>query len=137
LPPILPDARLDLLPPVLPDTRPDTVPDTIPLPDTLPPRPDTAPDCTAGVACTAACVSTCQVGGFVGFGACSCVAGTLTCTTCQVLPITISPEPCPDNASGKQCSSSGLSCIAFTNGLLSGACMCSGLAGGSLAWRCL
>ena len=158
-PPVPPDTQPDGLRPI-PDTLPPILPDAIPPPDgrlpppdgtpppdlmppsdttappDLVPPPDTRPaqSCVAGGACSADCTTTC---GTFGFMACACTSGTLTCTTCQVLPITVSPDPCPASPTGKDCTSDGVACIAFTNGSISGACICTVALDGVDRWTCI
>ena len=140
-PPLIsPDGRPEAPPPVSPDALPDGLPPPTPdvRPDGRPPRPDTAPpaqDCTAGAACTADCTTSCNA---IGSMACACTNGVLSCGTCQVPPITVSQQPCPDNPTGTDCSSSGLACFAFSNGAISGACLCLARGNaGALRWACI
>jgi hypothetical protein len=151
--PVPPDALPDRPPPIIPDGAispdgwvwpdlmplPDLVPppDLVPLPDLVPP-PDLMPpaqSCVAGGACTSDCTATC---GTFGVMACVCMNGTLSCSSCQVLPITISPDPCPPSPTGKECTTDGVACIAFTNGSISGACICTLPLGDTiLRWSCI
>ena len=164
-PPVVrPDARFDGPPPVAPEVRPDGPPFIVPEvrpdgppsitpdvpPEVLPPpppdvqpdgrrpRPDTRPpqDCAAGAACTADCTATCSG---IGTMICTCAAGVLSCGDCDLPPITISPEPCPDNPSRTECPTSGLACIVFgSSGAIDGACMCLARgSSGALRWSCL
>lgn len=163
-PPVIgPDARFDGPPPVAPEVRPDGPPFTVPEvgpdgpplitpdvpPDVLPPPPDVQPDgrrprpdtrppqeCAAGAACTTDCTATCSA---IGTMTCTCVDGVLVCGECELPPITISPEPCPDNPSRTECSTSGLACIVFADdGTIGGACMCVARGGsGALRWSCV
>jgi hypothetical protein len=123
------DALTDVLPPPPPDVQPDT----------RRRRPDTGPppqECTAGAACTADCTATCSV---IGTMSCTCVDGVLSCGSCQLPPITVSPEPCPDNPNGTDCPTSGLACFAFGgSGSISGACVCMARGdSGTLRWSCI
>jgi len=140
--PVPPDALPDRPTPILPDGAipPDgrvPPPDAVPSPDLTPP-PDLMPppqQCVAGGACTSDCTATC---GTFGVMACGCTSGTLSCTTCQVLPITISPDPCPQSPTGKECTTDGVACIAFTNGSISGACICTLPLGDTVdRWSCI
>jgi hypothetical protein len=162
-PPIPPDARPDGLPPITPEVgpdgpppvRPEVRPDGPPItpdvpretppppppdarPETRPPRPDTGPppDCTAGAACTADCSASCNT---IGTMTCTCANGVLVCGDCQLPPITISPEPCPDNPSRTDCPTSGLACFAYgSSGSISGACVCLDRGNsGELRWMCI
>ena len=144
-PPIVPNAGPEVSPPVHPDALTDSsspaAPDASLPPDGRPFHRDTAPPtqgCTAGAACTANCTATCQVdAGFVGSKACSCTKGTLTCADCLALPLIISPDPCPDNASGQPCALAGLSCVLFGDDFVVGACECGDFDGsGLLGWIC-
>jgi hypothetical protein len=109
-PPVAPP---DGLPPPPPDVRPDVRP---PRPDTLPPA-----ECANGAACVASCTTACQS---IGTLTCTCTGGFLSCGQCQVPPITISPEPCPDNPRSTACAQAGLACVVYSNGSISGACLC-------------
>ena len=163
-PPFMPDSGTpvgpDLLPPLLPDGSPPIAPDVAPplfpdasssggtdvapptIPDALPDgrrrRPDASPpvqECVEGGVCTSDCSATC---GVVGVMSCQCMDGVLSCGDCEMLPITISPDPCPDNPTGKACSPEGLACIAFSGGTVSGACLCQASSrDASLRWVCL
>ena len=138
LPPTPVDARPDL-PPILPaDARPDRLPATPDLapPDLRPIRPDalTPPQlCADGEACSSDCTTTCQ---FVGTRTCACTSGTLACGACQPPHIVVTRTPCPENASGTACDSSGVACPIYTNGNISGVCACLDLGGGT-RWICL
>ncbi|MBN2574408.1 MAG: hypothetical protein JXP73_07570 [Deltaproteobacteria bacterium] len=151
--PITPDARLDGPPPITPDVRPDEppiitpdVPPEVPTPpppdvrhDGRPPRPDSGPlpqECAAGAACTTDCTATCSG---IGTMTCTCTDGVLVCGECQIPPITISPELCPDNPNRMECPTSGLACILFgSDGSIAGACLCAARGNsGALRWACI
>ncbi len=164
LPPITPDLRpADTRPPVTPDgpplvtppdgppfvTPPDgppfvTPPDGPPFvtppdvrPDVRPPRPDSLPParCASEAACTANCTTTCQT---IGTMTCTCTAGVLSCGQCQVPPITISPQPCPDNPRSAECAPAGLVCVVYSNGAISGGCLCMTRGGSDASrWTCI
>jgi hypothetical protein len=163
--PILPDARPDGPPPIAPEVGRDGPPAVAPeagpdgpsllppdaLPEVLPPpppdvqpdarrrRPDTGPppqDCAPGAACTADCTATCSV---IGTMTCTCTDGVLSCGSCELPPITVSPEPCPDNPNGTDCLTLGLVCFALSSsGSISGACVCIARGNsGALRWSCI
>ncbi len=139
-PPIAPDLGPDGPPVIMPDVAPDLLPP--PLPDAQPDvrrrRPDGGPPpqvCAAGAACTADCTATCSV---IGTMTCTCADGLLSCGTCQLPPITVSPDPCPDNANGADCPTNGLACFVLGSGSIGGACVCLARGNsGSLRWTCL
>jgi hypothetical protein len=131
-----------LLPPPI-DLKPDLL-----KPDLLPATPDLArpevrptnPDgltpfqlCVSGEACSSDCTTICQT---IGTSACSCVGGVLVCGACQPPRIRVTFTPCPDNASGMACDSSGLACPLYSNGGLSGICACLDLGSGT-RWNCI
>lgn len=138
-PPLVPDVPREApfdLPPDLPPLRPEVPPDL--LLDRLPPPTDAwppLPACVEGAACTTGCSTAC---GMIGIMACGCNDGVLSCSSCQLLPITVSPEPCPGNPSGQECAAGGVACIAYRGGAIGGACLCmSPTAGGTLRWSCI
>jgi hypothetical protein len=130
LKPDLPPPPFDLkpdLPPVTPDlARPDLRPDT---PDGLPPP----QICVNGQACSSDCTTTCRT---IGTSTCTCTSGVLACSTCQPPNIHVTLTPCPDNAAGTACDSSGLACPVYSNGSISGVCACLDL-GSGMRWTCL
>lgn len=144
VPPLIPDVpreapTVDLLPDLLPDlppVRPEVAPDL--GVDLLPPPTDAWPPlpvCVDGAACTTGCSTAC---GMIGIMACGCNDGVLSCSGCQLLPITVSPEPCPGDPDGQECNAGAVACIAYRGGAIGGACLCmSPTAGGTLRWSCI
>ena len=142
------DATPDLLPPPF-DLKPDLLPPPFDLKPDLPPvtpdlaRPDLRPDtpdglpppqiCVNGQACSSDCTTTCRT---IGTSTCTCTGGVLACGACQPLSIHVTLTPCPDNAAGTACDSSGLACPVYTNGSISGVCACLDL-GSGMRWTCL
>ena len=141
------DMKLDLLPPPI-DLRPDLSPDLLlapvdlrpdllpPAPDLRPSTPDTSPPiqvCASGEACSSDCKTTCQV---IGTSTCICTNGTLSCGTCQTPRLVFTPTPCPVNAAGTACDTTGVACPLYANGTVAGLCACLDLGAGT-RWNCL
>jgi len=151
------DSRLDTLPDLVPpplDQRPD-----VPPPDLLPPRFEVQPDlppsrpevaaidlrpaatdslpppqlCASGEACTSDCKAPCQG---IGTSTCTCTGGTLACGTCQQPNLVITLTPCPSNAAGTACDTSGQACPVYSGTSVTGLCACLDR-GPGLRWNCL
>jgi len=159
------DTKRDVPADLLLDTLPDLVPppldqrQDLPPPDLLSPRfevqPDLAPSrpevaaidlrpaatdglpppqlCASGEACTSDCKAPCQV---IGTTACTCAGGTLTCGACQQPNLVLTPTPCPNNAEGTVCDTSGQACPVYSRISVTGLCACLDL-GSGLRWNCL
>jgi hypothetical protein len=69
---------------------------------------------------------------------CTCADGFLSCDPCEVPPITISPQPCPDSPRGGACTPAGLVCMVYSGGSVSGGCLCTTRGNSEVTrWTCL
>jgi hypothetical protein len=117
-----PPPAIEPPPPVIPPPPP--APDAGPAVDARV-RPDGPPVpalCLHGLPCSQGCTAAC---GVMGTRNCQCVGGTLDCGPCETPPITITPQPCPDNADGTPCDSPGTICPSYVGGQFGG-CLCLG-----------